>query len=223
MEKIINDFKRISIKSNGDSPANCIMGDSEQIEKEDISLIAKGFYNGGISGVTNYKITDGTLIVECQRFKFFDVFFKRIKSQFAPDILNVNAIIECKDKNNEEHMLLIKRGNNVYAYKDYWDFPAGIVNYNEDLMSRLINRIENETSLKASVLKIEDEPFLLYIKKNFFGLYYKVKCGMSKEELEGFLNKKFRKGQMLLLKKTEAKDFLNKNKKVYPGFIGDIS
>jgi hypothetical protein len=223
MDQIIGHFDNLIINKNGNPPLEISL---ELRADPEIEHHAKtlGLYNGDILGCTMCKHMGKDVVIDCNRFKFYDVIFNRIKAEFDPQMVNVNAILKFKEKaqKKQEYTLLIKRPDNVYAYPDYWDFPAGLVPYDTPLRDRLVDRIESDTGIKESNLTIPEQPSLVVSRGKFFGLYYPVPCNISKEQIEPEIEKRVGKDNYILLKQNEIGNFLKENKKVYPFFLSGV-
>lgn len=222
MADILEKISGIDLIKKGEHSPDILDLDKRDVKSEDESMIKRGFYNGEILGCVDYKIENGGVVANCQKFMFFDCVLNRIIKKNKPSLVNVNAIIEVLDDKGEEFVILMKRDNKVYAYKGYWDFPAGLVHFNEDLFERLLDRTRADTGLDKEMLNFEKSPSLLYIKDYFFGLYYKVISKVSKERLEKVLSERIKKGELIFVKKSQMKEFAAKNK-IYPKFLIDAS
>ncbi len=222
MDQIICNFKSVVINKKGSPHPEVYNNLSENISQENKSMVDRGFYNGDILGCTVCKQIGDTILLECHRFKFFDLVFNRIKRDYFPSMVNVNAVISIKDKNQEDYILFIKRGKDVYAYEDYWDFPAGLVPFDEPLIGRLKDRIEKDLNIKENNFAIPEQPSFIISRDIFFGLYYDIQCSLKKSEIESILNQKIKNGEILLVKKSQISEFLSKYEKVYPIFLNDV-
>ncbi len=181
----------------------------------DESLIKKGFFNGDILICHDYSLSNNNISMDCGRIKFFDFYRKRLsikKPSFYA--IAVNAIIHL----NNEYIILIKRGEDVYCYQNYWDFPAGLIPFGTGLFERLVDCIFNDTGLEKEALSINTQPDFLIQRDEFLLFYYKIQCKLQKEELKSII----RNFDSLLLHKSEIEKFLSKNKNVYPDFLIEV-
>jgi tmRNA-binding protein len=63
---------------------------------------------------------------------------------------------------------------------------------------------------------IPSEPSFVFINKKFLSLYYNITCKLTKQEVQNIFTANFKENAPLLLKKSEIKSFLEKNKRVFP-------
>ena len=61
--------------------------------------------------------------------------------------MNVNCLIFAKDKNNELHILITKRGKHVESSPDMYCVPGGFLDFDEDLPNCVIREVYEETGL----------------------------------------------------------------------------
>jgi len=222
MDHLVTGFNKLIIKKKGAAPANFFIECNEETKIEDISLLKKGFFDGDILGCVFCKQINGDLMAECYNFKFFDILFNRIKPEYFPQMVNVNAIIETKDKNGEEYILLIKREKEVYSYPEYWDFPAGLVPYDTELKERLFNRVEKDLGLSSEQLSLSPQPSFLVTREKFFCLYYLINNNISKEEMEELVKNNSPEREIIFVKKSEITKFLEDCDKIFPRFLGSV-
>lgn len=62
----------------------------------------------------------------------------------------VNCLIFAKDKNNELHILITKRGKQVEASPDMYCVPGGFLDFDEDLITCVIREVHEETGLQLN-------------------------------------------------------------------------
>lgn len=207
MSKIIRNFNNLSVNLNKSQRIQAELITSA--EKE--SLLKRGFYNGSLTGCVDYKIQNRSLILECVACNFFELILDKFIEKDIPKILNANAIIEVGDS-----IILIKRGEDVYSYNGYWDFPAGLVQTQESPLNRLKKRIPMEIGINPKYLSFSDFPAFVEILDRYFSLYYIVKTSLSKEEVISRIKQNSEGNKSLLLSKYKIVHFLNRNKKVFP-------
>ena len=177
----------------------------------DESLKKKGFYNGKILVCTSYRKDGEKVIAECSDFNFFDLLLKRFDKKPFPFIVSTNGIIEIE----KDYIILMKRDNKVYAYKNYWDFPAGLVPFFEDPLDRLTKRIYEEIGIEEKHLQANPSPIYIEIQKepfgSYFAIYYSYKCSLSKDQAEAlFKESKNSIKKTLVNKKLLPELFLRK-------------
>lgn len=223
MDQIIGNFDKVIVNKKG-SPSSRMFVElgTDQIADEG-PLVGKNLYNGDILGCVLCKQIDGDIVLECHRFKFFDIILNKIKPEYFPQMVNVNAIIELKDQNNEEYILFIKRPEDVYAYPGYWDFPAGLVPFDTPPVERLKDRIQKDLNIQdTNQFIIPNEPSFLVSRGKFLSFYYKIQSTLSKEQLKQELEKNNNSRDFLLLKKSQISDFLESTEKIYPVFLREV-
>ncbi len=214
MNFFIEDFNSLNIVRTPHNFSPLLV--PRKTKMDEISLNNKGFYNGSILICTSYEKNENRIIANCSSFNFFDILLKRFKNKPIPLIVSTNGIIQVE----KDYFILIKRDKKVYAYKDYWDFPAGLVPYQEDPLNRLTNRIVEEIGIDKRLINPRTSPSFIEVQKeifaNYFALYYIYHCDLSKIQLEELFKNNKNGIKKILLHKSQVIPFLEKNKKVYP-------
>lgn len=178
------------------------------------TLKNKGFYNGKLLICQSYKLEEKKLTVECSSLNFFDLMLKKFNKKPYPLIISTNGIVEVE----KDNIILMKRDSTVYSYKNFWDFPAGLVPFDEHPLDRLKKRIIYEIGIEEKHLISDVNPLFIEMQKEplggYFAFYYLIKCNLRKNEVE----KRFTKNDIkkVIINKKEIPNFLSKNKKVYP-------
>src|SRR3989344_1099493 len=127
------------------------------------------WYNSAIMRSFRARVEAGKIIIPYAKTTFFKTVGTRRAGEFPeyvkryaakakgkefarlPFNIGVNAIVELVDKTGRPaHIVMIKRGQNVFEAPGYWDFPAGIVRFRENPVERIKNRIEGELGVKGS-------------------------------------------------------------------------
>lgn len=188
--------------------------DRNVAKKDSINLKRKGYFNGDILGCTRFYNANHHLTLVCAKVPFFK-FMTRRKDHSLPTLVNVNAIMQINNK-----ILLIKRGSEVFSYRSFWDFPAGLVFHNEDLIYKLKNRILNDTKIEEKYYKIEKR-YIFGASKKYASFFFFVKLKMKNPELNNML--KDSKEKITLVDKRKMDIFLKKNKTVFPEVLRKIT
>jgi len=220
MNQLISDYKLFKINKKGIPPKGKIL--NIDISKKKHLTERPGLYNGDILGCVFSKQTNNNLILDCYKFKFFDIILDKIDPDFSPKMVNVNALIIVKDKENNEYILFIKREKEVYDYPEYWDFPAGFVPYDTSPLDRLNDRIIKDLGSNFAGLTTSEKPLFVVSRLKSYGLYYKMNCSMTKENVDEILSGEIKRGKIKLVKLTELNKFLNSKEKIFPSYLGQI-
>lgn len=209
MSKILKDFDKLYIKKISGKPK---LKENYQgnIKLENKSFIKQGLYNGSLLGCISYKRKKDNVILNCQKFKFFDYLLNRTK--IALKIVHVDIIIKTKDK----YFIMIKRDGKVSTHKYYWDFPAGLLPFDVSAYKWAVNRMKDDTNIKKRFIELNKEPKYLMLKGKTAGLFYMAKCKLTKKELEKSLGKTIFEKSMIFFKRSKINSILKNNKKVYP-------
>jgi hypothetical protein len=210
MSRILKNFNSLEIvKINF---LDDILKKNEKGGSSQFESLSKKYFNGKILCCFNYSLKNNKVMAYCYSHNFFDFMLNNIKRDFLIGGVNVNAIVEV----DSDYILIFKRDNRVSSFKGYWDFPAGIVPFGQNLEERMINRIYEDTKIKEEFIELEKCPSFIEIKNNSFGVYYKAKSKLKYSEVEEILNKNFKENKPILLKKSEIPKFISDTKKVYP-------
>lgn len=59
----------------------------------------------------------------------------------------INCLIFAKDKNNELHILITKRGKHAVSSPDAYCVPGGFLDFDEDLINCVIREVHEETGI----------------------------------------------------------------------------
>jgi len=209
MEKKLIPFDKIILIKHDDKQYNLPNVSDKEKQVFNSDLKSKGFYNGLLKSVINYNFDNNLLKIFFAKTNFFDLLLSRKIFQKIFPILAVNAIIEVEDQ-----IVFITRGQEVYEYGNYIDFPAGLVSCNESIQERLINRINTDTKLNGQDITIgEIVPCAIILDKSSFNLFYKVKYQGGKKELESFFSKNFESQKPFLVKKNKMLTFFKEDNK----------
>ena len=177
-------------------------------------LKSAGYFNGKILGCVDYKIRNGRLLLKCIKINFFDFLHNRIGNHRIPKLVNVNAIIQISD-----NFVFIKRDNKVHSYKGYYDFPAGLVFYNEEPLEKLKYKIKEDAGINNEMIK-NIKLIAGGVSARYLCLFYIVKCKLAKDGLREI--SKSSKYKIKLVKKRNIRSFIDNNKFVYPEILKEI-
>ena len=182
-------------------------------EKE---FLSQGWFNGSILVCNASRVKEDTLIMYCNSEKFFDMVIKRRISKEHPKLIGLNAILEIGN-----FIVLKKRGPEVYDFRGYWDFPAGLAVSEVSFKERLLDRIEKDTKINRNSIFLEEEVHLAAVIIPSINLFFKAKCDMDEKQIKEFFEKNFKENEMpILLKKSDIPKFLKSNPMViYPEIL----
>jgi len=185
----------------------------KEFEKE---FLSQSWFNGDILVCNASKVKEDTLAMYCSREKFFDMAIKRRISKEHPKLIGLNAILEIGD-----FIILKKRGSDVYDFRGYWDFPAGLAVAGISFKERLLDRIEKDTKINRNSIFLEEEVHLAAVITPSINLFFKAKCDMNEKQIRDFFEKNFKENEKpILLKKSEIPKFLKSNPMViYPEIL----
>ncbi len=182
-------------------------------EKE---FLSQGWFNGSILVCNASRVKEDTLIMYCNSEKFFDMVIKRRISKEHPKLIGLNAILEIGN-----FIVLKKRGPEVYDFRGYWDFPAGLAVSEVSFKERLLDRIEKDTKINRNSIFLEEEVHLAAVITPSINLFFKAKCDMDEKQIKEFFEKNFKENERpILLKKSDIPKFLKLNPMIiYPEIL----
>jgi hypothetical protein len=164
------------------------------------------------------------LILSCGKANYFDILTQWHEGNEFPAIVAVNGVLDINPPGSKDrYTLLIKRAQSDECYGGWYDFPAGRLLYDQKLIpeqmvkQRLANRIKKEIGLEESLFKTIDPLHIAVLhEETNLCLNYRVSCSLSKDQLEGILESKFKKTEMpQLLKISELPLFLASNPVIF--------
>jgi len=172
----------------------------------------KGWFNGELMSLEKYDKVNNFLKIYFGRSNFFDFLICHLTDQKTSPIISVNGVIETEDS-----LVLIKRGNEVSSYPNWWDFPAGMIHYKDkNLIDRLLERIKQDTNIASSDIFIEKKIlFSTLLDNRALNFFYHLIYKKTKKDLETFFDNHFKKNRPIILHKSEIDNFLEKNKVVF--------
>jgi hypothetical protein len=209
MKKELINFKEFSLiptKKIHNKPT--ISKEKENIYKKNFA--EQEWYNGELMSCEKFEKQNGLLKLYYGKSNFYDFMISYLENKKISPIVCVNAIIAVEDS-----LVLIKREKNASSCPEWWDFPAGLMPFNETLENRLLNRIENDTLIDKQPMSLELFP-LSASYRGYFNFFYNIRYSVSKKILKNFFNKNFENDKPFLLKKSKIIEFLKKNKVVHP-------
>jgi hypothetical protein len=221
MNQIISNFKKIIVHKNGSVDKSLLIKNKEKIISNAL-LLRGGLYDGDILGCIAYKHTSKDIVLDCYKFKLFDILLNRIDPDFFPQMVNVNALLEFKDKKGENYLMFLKREKEVYAYSEYWDFPAGLIPYDVSLLDRMKDRLIQDLGPDFANISIPKEPSFIVSRGIFLGLYYRIKSPYTIEEAKDILYKLEKEKRLAFVKFSEVEKFMKTTKKMFPILLEEI-
>jgi len=166
------------------------------------------WYNGELMSCEKFKQQNGFLELHYGKSNFYDFMMAYLENKKISPIVCVNAILEVEDS-----LVLIKREKNVSSCPEWWDFPAGLMPFNETLENRLLNRIKNDTFIEEQNISLKPFP-VSNSYKGYFNFFHIAEYSGAKKDLKDFFNQNFKSNKPVLLKKSKIKEFLKNNKMV---------
>lgn len=210
---ILFDKLIVKVVNGKNKPLKISSAKKNNFEKE---FLSQGWFNGNILVCNASKVKEDTLTMYCSSEKFFNIVIKRRTSKEHPKLIGLNAILEVGD-----FIVLKKRGPDVYDFRGYWDFPAGLAVSDVSFKERLLDRIEKDTKINRNSIFLEEEVHLVAVITPSINLFFKAKCDMDEKQIKDFFEKNFKENERpILLKKSDIPKFLKSNPMViYPEIL----
>jgi hypothetical protein len=210
MERSIINFKKVVFKDIKELLNVPGISKEEKIKHcEDFEK--NGWYNGLLMALKEIKQEGDILEVTYGKSNFFDFLIMNLTNQKVSPIICVNGVIE-----SDSHFLLIKRDDNVFSCPNWWDFPAGMVPYENSIMERLFDRIFTDTKINSKDLELKDNIFFATLLGNgTLNFFYHLNYKKEKKELIEHINSKFTKNLPILVEKKSINEFIIKNNVVF--------
>ena len=200
---------------------NCNDGDKQNLPPVPQSVVdeyeSKGRTNGRILSCFSYfESRPGVLGLNYGTSRFF-----RTNHYSDSRMLAVNAVMDFGD-----HTLLIKRPEDVYGYPGWFDFPAGLVPFQDGknpkamMLDRLEDRIEKDTNLPLDSMTIGNLlPLAIDSGSNALCFFYPVKCDLSLDKAK-YYTEELGEQEPHLIPKKELGDFLKSHDVIFPEAFG---
>lgn len=181
-------------------------------EKENLykkNFKEQAWYNGELMSCEKFEKQNGFLEVHYGKSNFYDFMMSYLENKKISPIVCVNAVMDVEDS-----IVLVQREKNVSSCPEWWDFPAGLMLFNETLENRLLNRIKNDTLIEEQPASLELLP-ISDTYRGYFNFFHIARYSGLKQNLKDFFNKNFKENKPILLEKSKIKEFLKNNKMVH--------